>query len=138
MKKYAKLLVPLSMIAVVYLIFHLVGIGCPIKFATGISCPGCGMSRACMWLLSGDLSSAFYFHPLFWVVPLFPVLFILKEAGKIPKKVYDVCVWIICILFLAVWIIRMLAGNGDVVVFAPEKNIFSKAFQFIKNGFQRI
>lgn len=129
MKKYIKLLIPLSMIALIYLIFHLVGIGCPIKFTTGISCPGCGMSRACMWVLLGDFSSAFYFHPLFPVVPLFPILFILRETGKIPRKAYDICITVICILFLAVWIIRMFTDKGGIVVFAPENGAFAQIFR---------
>ena len=36
MKKYVKLLIPLTLIAAVYIIFHVVGIGCPIKFVTAI------------------------------------------------------------------------------------------------------
>ena len=36
----------------VYVAFiTLTGIGCPIWFSTGISCPGCGMSRAVLLLL---------------------------------------------------------------------------------------
>ena len=114
MKKYLKLLIPLSVIAVIYLVFHLVGIGCPIKFTTGISCPGCGMSRACLWL-----------------VPLFPVLYILRETGKMPKKVYDILIMIICILFLAVWLVRMFSGS-DVVVFEPDKSAFAQAIRITK------
>lgn len=131
MKKYLKLLIPLSLIALIYLVFHIVGIGCPIKFITGVSCPGCGMSRACLWLLAGDIGNAFYFHPLFWAVPLFPVLYILRETGKIPKKVYEICIIIICILFLLVWIVRMFSGS-DVVVFAPDQSAFARAIRITK------
>ncbi len=131
MKKYLKLLIPLSLIALIYLVFHIVGIGCPIKFVTGVSCPGCGMSRACLWLLAGDIGNAFYFHPLFWAVPLFPVLYILRETGKMPKKVYEICIIIICILFLLVWIIRMFSGS-DVVVFAPDQSAFARAIRITK------
>lgn len=131
MKKYLKLLIPLSLIGILYLAFHLVGIGCPIKFVTGVSCPGCGMSRACLWLLAGNIAYAFYFHPLFWAVPLFPILYILREMNKISKKAYDIFIRIICILFLAVWLIRMFSGS-DVVVFAPETNAFSKAIGLLR------
>ncbi|MBR4112843.1 MAG: DUF2752 domain-containing protein [Ruminiclostridium sp.] len=131
MKKYLKLLIPLSLIALIYLVFHIVGIGCPIKFITGVSCPGCGMSRACLWLLAGDIGNAFYFHPLFWAVPLFPVLYILRETGKMPKKVYEICIIIICILFLLVWIVRIFSGS-DVVVFAPDQSAFARAIRITK------
>lgn len=131
MKKYLKLLIPLSLIALIYLVFHIVGIGCPIKFVTGVSCPGCGMSRACLWLLAGNIADAFYFHPLFWAVPLFPVLYILRETGKMSKKVYEICIIIICILFLLVWIVRMFSGS-DVVVFAPDQSAFARAIRITK------
>lgn len=49
----------------VYVAFiTLTGIGCPIWFSTGISCPGCGMSRAVLLLLSGHFQAAFRMHPL--------------------------------------------------------------------------
>ena len=44
----------------VYVAFiTLTGIGCPIRFSTGISCPGCGMSRAVLLMLSGHFQAAF-------------------------------------------------------------------------------
>jgi hypothetical protein len=35
---------------------------CPIFHATGIPCPGCGLSRATSYLLRGDWQSAFSLH----------------------------------------------------------------------------
>ncbi|HBB88870.1 MAG TPA: hypothetical protein DC047_14775 [Blastocatellia bacterium] len=35
---------------------------CPIFRLTGIPCPGCGLSRATMLLLKGDLAGSFRFH----------------------------------------------------------------------------
>ena len=53
----------------VYVAFiTLTGIGCPIRFSTGISCPGCGMSRAVLLLLSGHFQAAFQMHPLVYAV----------------------------------------------------------------------
>ena len=44
----------------VYVAFiTLTGIGCPIWFSTGISCPGCGMSRAVLLMLSGHFGRHF-------------------------------------------------------------------------------
>lgn len=132
MKNFKKLILPLSLIAVVYIVLHIVGIGCPIKFITGISCPGCGMSRACLALLRLDFASAFYYHPLFWFVPAFPVLYVLKELGKIPKKSYDICIAVICVLFLTLWLIRIIIGVEDVVVFNPRESIFFRMFEILK------
>ena len=53
----------------VYVAFiTLTGIGCPIRFSTGISCPGCGMSRAVLLMLSGHFRAAFRMHPLVYAV----------------------------------------------------------------------
>jgi drug/metabolite transporter (DMT)-like permease len=42
---------------------------CLFKLLTGMPCPGCGMTRAYLHLFKGDLAGAFYFHPLFWLIP---------------------------------------------------------------------
>jgi hypothetical protein len=39
------------------------GPGCPLRFATGIDCPFCGMTRATLALGHGDLRGALGFHP---------------------------------------------------------------------------
>lgn len=52
-------------IAAFYAVMELAGITCPIRYLTGISCAGCGMSRAWISLLRLDAASAFAYHPLF-------------------------------------------------------------------------
>ena len=56
-----------------YFALHLMGITCPIKALTGVSCPGCGMTRAWLAMMRGDLHSAFHYHPLF-LLPAFALL----------------------------------------------------------------
>jgi hypothetical protein len=73
-------------IAVFYLILESVfGITCPILFLTGISCAGCGMSRAWFCVLRMDFTGAFRYHPLFWILPIGIMLFLFWD--KIPKKI---------------------------------------------------
>lgn len=43
---------------------------CLCKAITGLPCPGCGMTRAFLHFFQGDLKGAFYYHPLFWLVPI--------------------------------------------------------------------
>ena len=53
-------------IAVFYLILESVfGITCPILFLTGISCAGCGMSRAWFCVLRMDFTGAFRFGAVY-------------------------------------------------------------------------
>jgi hypothetical protein len=45
---------------------------CPTALFFGIPCPGCGLTRATLALLRGDVASALHFHPLVFVLaPLF-------------------------------------------------------------------
>jgi hypothetical protein len=37
---------------------------CGFKVLLGAPCPGCGMTRACLALLHGDLAAAWHWHPL--------------------------------------------------------------------------
>ena len=53
---------------------------CPIRFLTGIPCPGCGMSRAWLAVLQLDIAAAFSYHPMFWVLPVL-ALFILYDCA---------------------------------------------------------
>ncbi|HEU4538532.1 MAG TPA: DUF2752 domain-containing protein [Polyangiaceae bacterium] len=41
--------------------------GCPVAFFLHVPCPGCGLTRATLRLVQGDLAGALAFHPL---VPL--------------------------------------------------------------------
>ena len=52
---------------------------CVIRFLTGWICPGCGMSRAWLALLHLDLAAAFYYHPMFWSVPVL-ALYVLYDG----------------------------------------------------------
>ncbi len=101
-------------VILLYTVFHFVGIGCPIKFFTGISCAGCGMSRAWLSVLKLDFCGAFYYHPLFWMVPIGFGLFIFKR--KISTKVFKGLVWTGLIILLAVYVWRLIDPNDNIVV----------------------
>ena len=135
MKK--KLREPVSAVAAVvlfYLVIEAAGVTCPIKFITGISCAGCGMSRAWLALLRLDLHKAFYYHPLFFTVPFALAVIFFKE--KIPKWLRYSFYTALVIAFTAVYIYRMLSGCGDIVVFRPTEGFIEKTIYglFIKNG----
>ncbi len=99
----------------IYGIMGILGITCPILFMTGISCAGCGMTRAWLSLFRLDFRAAFYYHPLFWLPALIMILFLLD------KKTFKQWYWLWAALFLLVYAIRMFAGQGEIVVFRPEE-----------------
>lgn len=43
---------------------------CLLHEATGLHCPGCGLTRAVSALLRGDCASAFGHHPVFWLLAI--------------------------------------------------------------------
>jgi hypothetical protein len=45
-------------------------LGCPFRLATGIPCPGCGMTHAFLAAFRFDFADAFRWHPLFPLVML--------------------------------------------------------------------
>lgn len=47
---------------------------CPVKWLTGLDCPGCGSARALHALLHGELGAAFRFNPWLPVVCLVALL----------------------------------------------------------------
>lgn len=109
-------------IAAVYLVMELVfGITCPILFLTGISCAGCGMSRAWLCLLHLDVAGAFSYHPLFWIPPIALVLFL--NCHRLSSKLKKLLLVIACTLFLVVYFLRMLDTGDTIVVFQPKNGV---------------
>ena len=86
---------------------------CPFLYFFGIPCPGCGMTRALISAARLDFKAAFYYHPLFFVVIIAAVYMLLKLTGRVSvsKKAENNLLKAICILFITVYIIRVLAGS---------------------------
>lgn len=114
-------------IIIVYGLFGVLGIGCPIKFVTGISCLGCGMTRAWMSVLRLDIKSAFYYHPAFWLPPI--VLLLLYFKYKINIKYYKFFMFTAIGCFVIIYLVRLIWFNDNIVVFQPENSIISKIIQ---------
>lgn len=53
--------------------------GCPFYRLFSIPCPGCGLTRAWLAFLRGDISAAFEFHRLFLFVPAFLLLYAFRQ-----------------------------------------------------------
>ena len=51
-----ELICAVTAVVVLYMAMESIGITCPIKFITGISCAGCGMSRAWLAFLQLDMA----------------------------------------------------------------------------------
>lgn len=107
MDKNDKEYIPIILaIIILYRILHILGISCPIKFATGISCPGCGMTRAYLALLKLDFKKSFYYHPLF-ITPLLSVIIYFNKE-KIPKNILNLLTYFFIALFFIIYIFRLI------------------------------
>ena len=118
-----ELICAVTAVVVLYTAMESIGITCPIKFITGISCAGCGMSRAWMAFLQLDIAKAFTYHPLFWLVPIAVIVLLCK---------YKI-IFTIIIMFAIVYICRLIWSGDDVVVFEPENNILFRIIRVIKS-----
>jgi len=60
---------------------------CPFLRVTGLPCPGCGLTRACILLLQGDVQASVRFHAF---APFFIILIaMMMIATVLPKKVAE-------------------------------------------------
>lgn len=121
------------MILMIFLAFilHILHIGCIARFLTGVSCPGCGMTRAMIHVAKLDFKTAIYYHPLVFTMPILGILFIYKN--KINVIVLNTILMFILILFLLVYILRLIDVNNDVVYIDITKSFFYKILTYYKN-----
>lgn len=100
---------------------------CFIYNITGLPCPSCGMTRAFLSLGRLDFMKAFQNHPLFLLVP---VLFYSYFKGN--QKLLIA----ICLLFIIVWIIRMILYFPSVEPMNYNRNsIFGMIITYFKERF---
>lgn len=59
-------------------------LGCPIYNIFGVTCPGCGLTRAWLSFLRGDWRQALNYHLLFFPTPLF--IFLFAHRDLFPKN----------------------------------------------------
>lgn len=111
-------------------ILRLLNISCPILKLIGISCPGCGMTRALISAIKLDFTNAFNFHPLWLLFLIFAlILTILYIFEK--KRVFNVFLFILVILFLITYVYRLLFSDNTVVTINIEKGLIYQVFKFL-------
>lgn len=130
-KLWSKLKILLLICVVYYLITWFTG--CPIRFFTGVSCPGCGMTRAWLSLLHLDFAKAFHCHPLFITAPFIAAAFLLDDWIDIKK--YRWVIVLTAAIYIIVYLIRIIWFPDDIVSFEPQNGFIYRVF--FKNIFAR-
>ncbi|HCF15769.1 MAG TPA: DUF2752 domain-containing protein [Eubacterium sp.] len=130
-KERKELICAVTAVVVLYTAMESIGITCPIKFITGISCAGCGMSRAWIAFLQLDMAKAFEYHPLFLLPPI--AVIVLLSKSKINIKIYKIFIFTIVLMFAIVYICRLIWSGDDIVVFEPQNNILFRIIRVINS-----
>lgn len=115
---------------IVLALMFISGIGCPIKTFTGISCAGCGMTRAFFALLHFQWKDAFYYHPLIYIMPVYVLCFF--YWNKFSKGLQRIITTITVILFLGVYLFRLFLITDDIVSIEIEQGKIYKSFILLK------
>ena len=108
---------------VIHISANLAGISfwqCPILAATGIPCPGCGLTRATMQLLHGDVISSLQTHafaPIFFTALILMCLVLVFPRSMTQKIISSVrqfeirngiTAWVLFSL-MSYWAVRLIA-----------------------------
>lgn len=88
------------------------GSSCLIKNLIHFPCPFCGMTRAHIAALNLDFITALRYHPMFFIGLPFLALVLFEEnfTGKL-KKISNITVITIGLLFILIYIIRLICGD---------------------------
>ncbi len=132
LKKIKQALPAIASVVLLSVFFYLTGVGCPIKFVTGISCPGCGMTRAHLALLRLDPAAAYHFHPLFPLPAVAAIMYLFKD--RMPRRLYSFWMFTLIMLFSIIYLLRLLDPADQVVVFAPAEGLIGRIFMFFLGG----
>lgn len=104
---------------------------CLFRRITGLPCLTCGMGRAWLCALRLDFVRAFFWHPLFWTVPLVALFLIFFDTRRWILRGPTACL----LLFVMVYALRMLLlfPHTPPMTFDPDgilPRLFGCAFVF--------
>ena len=88
------------------IIFLIFGYHCPIYQISHIHCPGCGMTRAALALMQGDLNASLSWHAL-----LLPTIGLISLYFLTNRKFYksaQTLLWVWILLMMIYWIYRLI------------------------------
>ena len=101
-----KLIITLAFAAAVVALYAC-DIGCVFRYFLGIRCPGCGLTRALISLLSLDFALAAETHPLIFVTPVLYLYFLFD--GRLLGRRVDECILLgIFLSFFVRWLFLLI------------------------------
>lgn len=88
------------------------GIPCVFRLATGLECPGCGVSRMCLALIKFDFVTAFRANAaVFCLLPLMAatagrLIFVYIKYGTLRDKISEIAIWVMIAVLLVFGVLR--------------------------------
>ena len=64
-----------------YITNRIFGYTCPSEILFGLPCPGCGLTRAALLLLKGDLQGSLRMNPMLLFIPVYFILIFIKKKN---------------------------------------------------------
>lgn len=125
--KIFKIIIYILSITILVLFYYLAG--CPIRWLFGFTCPSCGMTRAAISLLKFDFVSAYGYHPLVFLLPVFAIIYCVRN--RLSKRTQTIFLSVFIAIFLVVYILRVLSGS-EIVYINFESGIIYKIYYFLK------
>ena len=116
----------------------LFGAFCPMVIVTGLPCPGCGTTRALIYIFRGQFGRAWQLNPCAFLMVLFGVYFVYMRyvKGKEVKYAMEILA-VAAALMLLVYIYRMVTEfPGYPPMTFRRDNILNRIFPFY-NDFLR-
>lgn len=106
----------ISLAAFVAFAWLTTGTSCVVRSITGLPCPGCGLTRAILAALQGNLAEAFRLHPLFWLAPLIllaMLLLLIVQPEQLSSRRANRIWLVLAAVYILVYIIRMFIYFPD-------------------------
>ena len=113
----------------------ILGAMCPVVIATGLPCPGCGMTRAAGSVLALDFYKAFMFNPCVFIwgaYVLYLGIYRYLLNKKIPRFVFVTTA--VCLVTIAVYIFRMVHSFPST---APMTYMYDNMFSRMIPGYRK-
>lgn len=107
-KKICLLLLFIAYFGIAYFVMGRLEISCVFKAIIGIPCPGCGMTRALFALLRGDISAAFKYNAVIFLMPY--VFWYLFFGNK--RRIHKLLLLIVALVAAVNWVIHIIFYIG--------------------------
>lgn len=106
---------------------------CPFRYFFGISCPGCGMTRALLAAVFSDFETAFSYHPLFpMLIPVGVYIVLYVFFGmRVPSRRQNAYLILIAVVMILVYVLRLISGD-PVVTPDPESRLVAQILSKIQ------